>query len=117
MKLKKIAPIILSLAMLTGISGINADAAEKEDSGVKLSISTEKNDYDEFDDIKAVISLENNSGGDITDITLEGTIPENYHISDDSKAVMRSTYIMSGNSISSEIVFISDRKDNEKQGW
>ena len=114
MKLKKIAPIILSLAMLTGISGINADAAEKEDSGVKLSISTEKNDYDEFDDIKAVISLENNSGGDITDITLEGTIPENYHISDDSKAVMRSTYIMSGNSISSEIVFISDRKDNEK---
>lgn len=42
MKLKKIAPIILSLAMLTGISGINADAAEKEDSGVKLSISTEK---------------------------------------------------------------------------
>ena len=114
MKLKKIAPIILSLVTLTGISGIKANAAEKTEDGVTLSISTDKTDYDEFDDIKAVITFDNNSGGDITDITLEGAIPANYHLSDNSKAVMRSTYIMSGNSISSEIVFISDRKGNEK---
>ncbi|MBQ3885724.1 MAG: hypothetical protein II729_06390 [Ruminococcus sp.] len=110
MKLKKTAPFILALTMCTSVPVIYANAAEKTQNDVKLVVSTDKKVYDENDDIIAEVRLENNSDSDIIDVSIDSIIPEGYHLSDDSKSVLRSTYIMSGDSINSELVLISDNK-------
>ena len=96
--------------MCTSLPVIYANAAEKTQNDVKLVVSTDKKVYDENDDIIAEIRLENNSDSDIIDVSIDSIIPEGYHLSDDSKSVLRSTYIMSGDSINSELVLISDNK-------
>lgn len=95
--------------MVSCLSGINCYAAEKTQDSVKLVITTDKTSYDANDTIHANITLENNSDSDITDISLEGVIPENFRLSDNSKAIRRSTYIMSGGSMSSELELIPDK--------
>lgn len=96
--------------MCTSVPVIYANAAEKTQNDVKIVVSTDKKVYDENDDIIAEIRLENNSDSDIIDVSIDSIIPEGYHLSDDSKSVLRSTYIMSGDSINSELVLISDNK-------
>ena len=96
--------------MCTSVPVIYANAAEKTQNDVKLVVSTDKKVYDENDDIIAEVRLENNSDSDIIDVSIDSIIPEGYHLSDDSKSVLRSTYIMSGDSINSELVLISDNK-------
>ncbi|MBR6393981.1 MAG: hypothetical protein IKS13_04110 [Ruminococcus sp.] len=110
MKLKKTAPFILALTMCTSVPVIYANAAEKTQNDVKLVVSTDKKVYDGNDDIIAEVRLENNSDSDIIDVSIDSIIPEGYHLSDDSKSVLRSTYVMSGDSINSELVLISDNK-------
>lgn len=100
--------------MCTSLPVIYANAAEKTQNDVKLVVSTDKKVYDENDDIIAEIRLENNSDSDIIDVSIDSIIPEGYHLSDDSKSVLRSTYIMSGDSINSELVLISDNKNNNE---
>ena len=96
--------------MCTSVPVIYANAAEKTQNDVKLVVSTDKKVYDGNDDIIAEVRLENNSDSDIIDVSIDSIIPEGYHLSDDSKSVLRSTYIMSGDSINSELVLISDNK-------
>ena len=96
--------------MCTSVPVIYANAAEKTQNDVKLVVSTDKKVYDENDDIIAEVRLENNSDSDIIDVSIDSIIPEGYHLSDGSKSVLRSTYIMSGDSINSELVLISDNK-------
>lgn len=113
LKFKKISSLFLAAALCFGVSGIKAYAAEKTQDGIRLVISADKTVYDADDKIVANISLENNSGCDITDVTLEGVVPESFHLSDESEAVMRSTYVMSGKSVSSELVFIPDKIESK----
>lgn len=108
--LKKLSSFFLAAAMMSCMPFINAYAAEKTENGIKLVISTDKTSYAADDKIAASITLENNSESDITDITLEGVIPENYHLSEDSKAIKRMTYIASGDSFRSDIILIPDEK-------
>ena len=89
LKFKKISSFFLAAAVCLGVSGIKAYAAEKTQDGIRLVISTDKTSYGADDKIAAKILLENNSGSDITDVTIEGVIPENFHLEDESKAFMR----------------------------
>ncbi|NLT09616.1 MAG: hypothetical protein GXY08_08955 [Ruminococcus sp.] len=110
---KRISAFLLASALCFCFPGIKAHAAENIQDGVKLSVTTDKPAYAAGDKIVAEISLENNSSNDITDISVEGTVPEGYHLEDGKSSVMRSTYIMSGNSIRSELVFIPDKTETE----
>ena len=111
MKLKKISLYLLISAAMLNISGFKAYAAEKTQDGIKLTISADKTDYDEDDKIVASITLENNSGNDITDVTAEGAVPDKYRLSDESKAIRRTTYLKSGDSLNYELELIPEKKE------
>lgn len=115
MDFKKVASFFLAMAMTSGLSGFDTYAAEKTENGVKLVISADKESYGADDKIVANVSVENNSGSDITDISLESVIPENYRFSDGDKAVRRATYIRSGESMKAEFVFLPDVKESSTQ--
>ena len=115
MYLKKIWSFFLALAMAGSISEIHAYAAEKTQDGVKLAISTDKSGYEATDSIVADISLQNNSSNDITDVSLESVVPEKYHLSDESRAVTRTTYIKAGDSLKAEVVFVPDVKESSTE--
>lgn len=108
---KRISAFLLASFLSFCFPGSKAHAAENIQDGISLSIATDRSDYEPGDRIVAEISLENNSGNDITDISMEGAVPEGYHLEEGKSTVLRSTYIMSGNSMSSELVFIPDKEE------
>lgn len=109
LKLKILSSFLLASAIMLGLPCLTSYAAEKTQDGITLSVTADKSVYSKDDNITADITLENNSDSDITDVTLEGIIPDGYHLSESSQAVLRATYIMSGDSISSELVFVPDK--------
>lgn len=115
MDLKRVSSFFLAMAMTSGLSGLDTYAAEKIQDGVKLVISADKESYGTDDKIIANVSVENNSGSDITDISLESAIPENYRYSDGDKAVKRETYIKVGESMKAEFVFVPEAKESTMQ--
>ena len=99
------------MAIMGGLSGLSAYGAEKTQDGVKLSVSADKESYSSDDRIVVDISLENSSDSDITDVSLESLVPENYCLAEDSSSVKRATYIKAGGSISFQSVFLPDKSE------
>ena len=83
---------------------VHASAAEQTESGVTLTVTADKSDYEADEQIRIAVSLANNSGSDLTDISIKNAIPAHYRLADGSDGVLRSTYIQAGNSISAELI-------------
>ena len=111
MKLKKLSSFFITMAIMGGMSGLPAYGAEKTQDDVKLTVSADKDSYGADEKIVVDISLENNSDSDITDVTLESLVPGSYRLADDSSSVKRATYIMAGDSISFQSVFLPDKSE------
>ena len=99
----------ITAAILAAVSGIclmsvHASAAEQTESGVTLTVTADKSDYETDEQIRIAVSLANNSGSDLTDISIKNAIPAHYRLADGSDGVLRSTYIQAGNSISAELI-------------
>ena len=115
LKLKIILSVLFAAAVCTGFSAISADAAEKNADGVTLILSADKADYGAGEQITAGIRLENRSDSDITDITLKADVPAHYHSADGAGTVLRSTYLMAGDTVGSDLVFIPDAEADDSQ--
>ena len=99
----------ITAAILAAVSGIclmavHASAAEQTESGVTLTVTADKSDYNTDEQIRIAVSLANNSGSDLTDISIKNSIPPHYRLADGSDGVLRTTYIQAGNSISAELI-------------
>ncbi|MBQ6039806.1 MAG: hypothetical protein IJL32_03375 [Oscillospiraceae bacterium] len=113
MKRKKPLFFLLAAALSIRFSGICADAAEQIQNGVKVEISAGKTAYSADEQIAVGIRLENNSGFDITDVSVKNIIPQNYRAADGSDAVLRATYIQAGNAISGELILVPEQLNSE----
>ena len=113
MKLRSVLTALFVSVLSHGLTGLSASAAEKVQDDVKLVITADKDSYETEEKIVANICFENNSKNDITDITLESVIPEGYHLSDDCKSTIRSTYLKSGNSLGSVLIIVPDDKEDD----
>ena len=113
MKRKNALLFLLAAAVSTSFAGIHADAAEQIQDGVKVVLSADKTAYSDDEQIVIGIRLENNSGFDITDVSVKNVIPQNYRAADGSNAVLRATYIQAGNAISGELVLVPDLQTSD----
>ncbi len=91
---------------------IPVHAAEQTADGVKLVISSDRTVYDAKDKVVVRISLENNSGSDITDVSVKSGIPSDYHLAEGSNAVLRATYIQAGGSVTGEMILVPDLQES-----
>lgn len=74
--------ILLSIAMLT----VSAYAATSSHDGVKVTLKTDKSVYQKGESITATITVKNTTNVEVTNISLEGLIPEGYVLDKKSTA-------------------------------
>ena len=74
--------ILLSIAMMT----VSAYAATSSHDGVKVTLKTDKSVYQKGESITATITVKNASKVEVTNISLEGLIPEGYTLDKKSTA-------------------------------
>ncbi len=106
---KKTVSVFLSAVMCFCLAQMHVSAAESAQDGITLTVSADQTDHDADDPVTVSISLQNNSGCDLTDISVKSTIPEHYRLADGSSDVLRATYIQSGSAVSAELVLIPDQ--------
>ena len=116
MKHKSAVFLLLAAALGFCPAAIHASAAEQIRGGVKLTVSADRSDYDADAQIAVGIRLENNSGGDITDVNIRSLIPAAYRLADGSDGGLRATYIPAGNAISGELILIPVSSGTEPAG-
>ncbi len=112
MECMKTAAVFLAAAMSICAAGFRARAAEQTADGVRLAVSADKPAYRADENITFSIILENNSGRDLTDITVKSMIPADYRAADGSNPVLRSTYMQAGGSLTGELVLIPERQSS-----
>lgn len=74
--------ILLSIAMMT----VSAYAVTSSHDGVKVTLKTDKSVYQKGESITATITVKNTSKVEVTNISLEGLIPEGYTLDKKSTA-------------------------------
>ncbi len=100
---KRLAALLAGVLCISRMP-VHAFAAEKTEDGVTLAVSADKAGYAAGETVRAAVSVVNNSGMDLTDISVRSIIPAHYRLAEDSGAVLRSTYIQAGSSISAELI-------------
>ena len=104
MKHKRIMAALFAGAVSICLMTAHAGAAEQTEDGVTLTVSADKAEYGAGEQIKVAVSVANNSGSDLTDISVKSAIPAHYRLAEGSGSVLRSTYIQAGGSISAELI-------------
>ena len=77
--------LLVILGVLT--SAASAFGASKLKDDIKLTVKTDKDTYAKGEAVKLEISLENNSGSTIEDVTITPTIPKGLKVVGDIKAL------------------------------
>ncbi len=75
-KLTKLLALVLCLALCVGVMALSAFAAEAEQDGLKLTLTTDKEEYVTGDQILVTLKAQNVSAAPISNIALKVQVPE-----------------------------------------
>lgn len=86
MKIKKKLTAIIVGVMMFNVVSINVFATTTIQDGLEVTLTTNKEEYNKDEEITAILNVKNTNDTAITNILLEGLIPEGYKLADNSIA-------------------------------
>ena len=105
--------LVLSILMCP----ISAKASGyQEYQGLQVTVTTDKETYEEGEQITAIITVVNIDSKSITVVNLEQLIPEGYVLSEDSEVSTQNVEIQPGQSIELQVTFEGEPTEGEEGG-
>lgn len=95
--------ILFSIAMMT----VSAFAATSSQDGVKVTLKTDKSTYQKRESITATITVKNMSGAEVTNVSLEGLVPDGYRLDKKSTATMTVKSLAAGETVTLSVTYVA----------
>ena len=80
--------LVLLIAIICMVVPFSVEAATQTQDGLTVSLTTDKENYAQDEDIQVILSVTNEGNDPVSNISLENIIPEGYKISDGSSQKM-----------------------------
>ena len=111
----KMSLSMLSLVILLVLSAlpVRAETGTSEQDGISVSYSTDKEHYEEKDEIKTTLSVTNNNAGSIYSVEMEGAVPEGYELAEGSLKYMSIAELKTGESRELETIYVRNRSNSD----
>lgn len=98
-QIKKSISILLVLLLSISIFAVPAFAAETVQDGLKVSLVTDKDAYNDGETIEATLTVENTNSFAVYDVSLESLVPEGYVLADDAENIKNLESLAGGDSV------------------
>ena len=106
--IKKISAFVLMLTLCVGMITMTVSAETTLQDGLEITLTSDKQVYDEGEPIKAILSVVNTNDFAVENISLENEVPEGYKLSDDSLAKEQIEFLEAGERIELTVTYIKD---------
>ena len=87
-KKRGIQSFLILLMTICMVVPFSVEAATQTQDGLTVSLTTDKENYAQDEDIQVILSVTNEGNDPVSNISLENIIPEGYKISDGSSQKM-----------------------------
>lgn len=102
---RKISVFLLALMLCTGMMSVPVSAAESSQDGLKVTLTTDKEEYSQGEQIAAELTVTNSNTFEVTDISVRMSVPEGYSLADSGEAVRKIGSLAAGRSAAVKTVF------------
>lgn len=97
--------LVLLMAIICMVVPFSVEAATQTQDGLTVSLTTDKENYAQDEDIQVILSVTNEGNDPVSNISLENIIPEGYDISDGSSQEMQLDMLETGETVNLETVY------------
>ena len=115
---KKLSVILLVVMICIGILNIPVFAATKVQDGLEITLTSDKEKYSQGDEIVATLTIKNTNNFVVSNVSLEGMVPEGYKLAKDTEAVKKAETLKAGETLTLKITYSAEKKagtDKEKK--
>ena len=79
---KKILSVLVVFTFILSVSSVNVFAATTTQDGLEVTFVTNKNNYNNTDDIVTTLTVKNTNDFEVTNLSLENLVPDGYKVTD-----------------------------------
>ncbi|MCD8366375.1 MAG: VWA domain-containing protein [Clostridiales bacterium] len=107
-KLDKIAAILLAMVLCIGVWSLPASAATVSQDGVETVLTTNQESYSQGEDITATLTVTNTNDVTVTDMILEGIVPEGYVPAEGSASAITVSELAAGETSEITVTYVAE---------
>lgn len=113
-KAKKTLAFLFAMVLCIGMMTMNVSAESTEQDGLEGSLTTDKSEYSQGDQITATLTVTNTNDESVSNITMENIIPDGYILADDAESIKEVESLNSGESVSMTVTYAASETDTEQ---
>ena len=115
-KIKNIPVFLLTLMLCIGMMSMPVFAASSTQDGLEITLTTDKDEYNQSDQIKATLTVKNTNDVEIKNVSLENLVPDGYKLVDGEKATKQVESLSAGETVSLTVAYVlKDSEETESQ--
>ncbi len=107
-RLEKITVVLLAVMMAVSLANLVFAETETHD-GVKITLSSDKKEYQEGETITAELTVTNTNEFDLTDVSLKHLVPDGYKLAENSSASKELDVLGAGQSVSLTVKYAAEK--------
>ena len=109
--IKKIPAFLLMLVLCIGMMSMHAFAASSTQDGLEVTLTTDKEEYSQGEEIIATITVTNTNDVVVTNLSLEGLIPDGYKLAEGTEATKQVETLGAGETATLIVTYVRDVAD------
>ena len=106
---KKSLAVLLALVLCVGMLAIPTYVAEVSQDGLEVTLTTDKDVYDQDETIVATLTVTNTGDADVVNVSLENLIPEGYAPAEGNETVMQVETLVAGETVTLTVSFVAEK--------
>lgn len=108
---KKILAFLCTMVLCIGMMTMTVSAVSTEQDGLEVSLTADKNEYSQGDQITATLAVTNTNGVTVSNVSLSNIIPEGYILAEGSEAEKQIETLDAGETVTISAIYIADMSD------
>lgn len=116
---KKLQVVFLALLLCTGMMTQPALAASLLQDGIEAALTTDKETYQQGEEIKVTLTVTNTNDAAVTNLSLENILPENFVLAENEETTKKMESLQAGETVTLTTVCTvkasDDKKDDENK--
>ena len=105
---KKSLAVLLALVLCVGMLALPAYAAEVAQDGLEVTLTTDKDVYEQGETIVATLTVKNTNDVAAINVSLESLVPEGYLLEDGNENMMQVETLAVGESVTLTVCFVAE---------
>ena len=106
--MRKLSAILLAVMLCVGIINIPVFAATTSQDGLEVTLTTDKDEYSQGEEITATLTVKNTSEFAVNNVSLKGIIPEGYELAEGTEATKKSDTLEAGKTLEVVVTYVAE---------